>query len=393
MSGALQRALRLHREAFGGPATLGARAPGRVNLIGEHTDYNDGFVCPVALDRACFAVASSAPAPRVLAIRSADAPDPARLDLSAPLTPDLPLPAWARYVAGVAAEFQERGVELPSLNIAFASDVPLGSGLSSSASLEVAAAALLADAAGVRIEQLELARLCQRAEHRFAGVPCGIMDQLASVCGRRGSAMRIDCRSLEVVHVPLPEDARLIVADSGVRHELASGAYAQRRRTCAAAADALGVRSLRDATTDSVERSDRLGDEQRRCARHVTAENARVLGFEAALRRGDLAAAGGLMNASHDSLRDDYRVSCAELDGLVEAARALPGVFGSRMTGGGFGGCTVTLCSRPVVGEVASALESVLRRRRAGGAGVFACSPAEGARPLDAAASGGSPAG
>lgn len=337
----IDRALRAFEALTGRAPRAVACAPGRVNLIGEHTDYNDGFVLPMAIDRWC--VAAGGPGSGL--VRSDDLGkqvvyDPALANAAA-------LPPWARYPVGVIWKMTEPlpAQDRPSLDIAIASSVPLGSGLSSSASIELATASLVDRLLDQHRSPEELARIGRAAEHEYAGVPCGIMDQLISACAEPHAAMLIDCRTLARTPVPLPPDCAIVMADSGVRHALASGEYARRRASCEAAARAMGLAALRDADLGLLERSRGLlqGD-QFVCARHVITENARVLGFIDALRAGDLARAGELMYASHESLRTDYRVSCDELDALVAAAKRVPGVYGSRMTGGGFGGCTVTLC-------------------------------------------------
>jgi galactokinase len=255
-------------------------------------------------------------------------------------------------VAGFA---ERRG--LPAFDLALATSVPIGAGLSSSASLEVAVATLIENMTGAAIGPIDKARLCQRAEHEWAGVPCGIMDQLVSVLGREGHALLIDCRTLDVTHVPMPADAAVVVADTGVRHELAAGEYAKRRAACSSAAAKLGIASLREATSGMAD-DPCLEDEERRCVRHVTTENERVLRAVEAMRAGDLPVLGRLMNDSHESLRRDYRVSCAELDALVGAARSVEGVLGARMTGGGFGGCAVVLTTIGAVHGVVGTLRA-----------------------------------
>jgi galactokinase len=292
---------------------------------------------------------------------------------------------WPAYVAGPAAILAERLGSHGGVNITIASDVPRGAGLSSSAAAEVATATALAAIWRIDVAPLELARLCQRAEHEWAGVPCGLMDQLASVFGREGHALMIDCRSNGIEPIPLlpPERIALIVTNSGVRHSLAAGEYASRRAACEAAARGMGIGSMRDATPEMIEAAS-LEYEQRNCAAHVVAENGRVREFAAAIRAGDLAAAGSLMYASHASLRDLYHVSCPELDTLVEIAREVPGVYGSRMTGGGFGGCTITLCEPAAVERLNRELHSRYRAAHNRECTAFAVRPSAGARVVDA---------
>jgi galactokinase len=318
--------------------TVEARAPGRVNLIGDHTDYTGGLVLPMAIDR--WTTVRGERFGDVVALRSEHEP----LDVEVPLDVVDPAgvdPPWGRYVAGVVAEAR------PPFGLSgrVASTVPVGAGLSSSASLEVAVALAL----GVEGSPLAIAALCQRAEQRASGVPCGIMDQLASVAGVEGSALLIDCHTLDVRSVPLPPgtDAEVVVVHSGVSRSLAGSAYAERARQCANAERIIGP--LRVATLDDVERISHPIVRAR--ARHVITENERVGRFAAALVAGDLGAAGALMLASHASLRDDFEVSTPELDDLVTRLSAVPGVFGARLTGAGFGGCVVALARPGVVPE------------------------------------------
>lgn len=285
------------------------------------------------------------------------------------------------YVAGVVAGYEARR-PLPAFDLALATSVPIGAGLSSSASLEVAVATLIESMTSTALDPLDKARLCQRAEHEWAGVPCGIMDQLVSVLGREGHALLIDCRSLDVTHVPMPPDAAVVVADTGVRHELAAGEYAKRRAACASAAAKLGLASLRDASPGMAD-DPRLGDEERRCVRHVTTENGRVIAAVEAMRKGDLPRLGRLMNESHESLRRDYRVSCAELDALVEAARGVEGVFGARMTGGGFGGCAIAWCRHDAMDDISRRLTARYQERFGRACAVFHSAPSAGARAIE----------
>ncbi len=337
-------------ETFGFPATWAAFAPGRVNLIGEHTDYNGGFVLPMAIDRWCVAAGASARGKRSR-IRAHDLRDSVELSLAGVAARGAAareeLPGWARYAVGAIVEQAAAlGVrDVPEMDLLITSTVPLGSGLSSSASLETACAVAVELATGRTAEPLARAVACQRAEHRWAGVPCGLMDQLASSFGREGHALLIDCSTNAVTPVPLPgsDEAALLVVNSGVHHDLAAGEYAKRRDACESAAARLGVASLRDLGSPGAVGWGLLDDEQARCVRHVVSENARVLAAVGALRAGDLASLGRLMSESHASLRDDYRVSCAELDAIVEIASSASGVLGARMTGGGFGGCAVVL--------------------------------------------------
>ena len=315
------------------------RAPGRTNLIGEHTDYNLGFVLPVALQLATY-VAIAPSGDGKLRLYSEDRGELREFD-AAGLAALAPEHGWTDYVIGVAQEVARLG-PVEGANLLIRSTVPGGSGLSSSAALEVSAA--LALLGGRAIEPLELARLCQRAERGFVGMPCGIMDQYISVFGREHAAVEIDCRSLGNRTVPLPGGITFIAVNTMVKHELSGSAYRERVAECAAACTALGVESLRDVTPARLQAGgDKLPPVVLRRARHVVTENDRVNRFVEASTRGEIAAMGRLMVESHRSLQHDYEVSCAELDFLVDHALAIEGVLGSRMTGGGFGGCTVTM--------------------------------------------------
>ena len=324
-------------------------APGRVNLIGEHTDYNDGLVLPMAIERGITLYVRRRPDRLALLTSSLDDRRPAApLDLACPL--ERPPAGWLRYPAGVIAGCQRLGWEIPGFDAEVGGDLPVGGGLSSSAALEVAMATALETLCGTLLAPADKALLCQRAEHEFAGVPCGIMDQFAVACGRSGHALLLDCQDRSFRHVPLPDvgvadvGVAVLVIDSGVRHDLADGGYAARRAECAAAARRLGVASLRElAGAGWRERIADLPDPERSRATHVLSEHERTLAFTRALEAGDWPEAGRILAAGHESLRHDFAVSCPEIDALVELTAAVPGVFGCRMTGGGFGGCVVAL--------------------------------------------------
>jgi galactokinase len=328
------------QETFGTRPTLIAEAPGRVNLIGEHTDYNEGFVLPMAIDRRVRVAAVPRADRKVRAFAvEARARDEWRID--APRRTGRR--EWRDYVRGVAWGLLEARLDIGGADLLISGDVPQGTGLSSSAALEVAVAGALAAASGVEADGRTLALACQRAENQFVGVQCGIMDQFASALARKGHALLIDCRSLDVQQVPLrtgDDGLRIVVVDSGVQRRLGETAYNERRQECVEAAKRLGVESLRDADESRV--TELKGTLQGR-ARHVVRENERVLGAAEVLRQNDYERFGALMLESHESLRDDFEVSCAELDRLVELARSVPGVLGARLTGAGFGGCTVNL--------------------------------------------------
>jgi galactokinase len=312
------------------------RAPGRVNLIGDHTDYNEGFVLPLAVDFDCTVRAKPREDGRVV-LRSLDRAGEVDVAADGSTDPTTVDPAWGRYAAGVVRTLAERGREAAGIEATIASTIPLGGGLSSSAALEVAISLALCDAAGFKLSTLELAQACQEAEIVSTGMPCGIMDQLASLAGSRDRALLIDCRSLEIEQIPLPPRLAVLVINSGMPRQLVDSAYAERRRACEAAAARLGLSSLRDATPEQV------ADEPR--ARHVVSENARVLAAAEALATGNLAALGELLTESHASLRDDFDVSTPELDVLVEKLIEA-GALGARLTGAGFGGCVVGVANR-----------------------------------------------
>ncbi|HEX8327229.1 MAG TPA: galactokinase [Hymenobacter sp.] len=323
------------------------RAPGRVNLIGEHTDYNGGFVLPAAVDKeATFAVGLNESGQ--IRLVAHDLNETLELANAAEIAPSET--HWANYLLGVAAQFQQRGVAVPGFDCVFGGTIPQGAGMSSSAAIECGLAFALNLLLKTNFDTMELARIAQKAEHTYAGVMCGIMDQFASLFGRDGHVVRLDCRSLEYEYFPFDTAAaRIVLCNSGVKHSLASSEYNTRRQECERGVSVLQqhypqVQTLRDATMEQLEahRSELGGTVYRRCA-YVVQENARVVTACQHLEDGDLAAFGQDMYASHAGLRDDYEVSCAELDVLVEAAKAAPGVFGARMMGGGFGGCTINL--------------------------------------------------
>ena len=333
-------------------AALVVRAPGRVNLIGEHTDYNDGYVLPVAIDRHVL-LAASLRSDRQVVIHALDFDQRAEFSLD-DITPDDKHP-WSNYQRGVAWVLQSEGFTLPGLNVALTSNVPIGAGLSSSAAVEVAAAYAWQVLGGLELDRVRLALLCQRAENEFVGMNCGIMDQFISALGQRDSALLIDCRSLDYELVPIPARTAIIVADTRVRRELVASEYNTRRRECEEGVRLLqhylpGITALRDVSPEQfAEYQAHLPDGVRQRCRHVIGENDRVLRAVAALRTGDLHTFGRLMDESHASLRNDYQVSCPELDALAMAAWRVQGVYGSRMTGAGFGGCTVSLVDEGAV--------------------------------------------
>jgi galactokinase len=342
------------------------RAPGRVNLIGEHTDYNEGFVLPMAINRGT-CVAAREHDGRTVRVHSINANETAEFDLDRPGPPRRGV--WLDYVEGVAQALEKRGVKLCGADLLIESDVPVGAGLSSSAALEISVGIAILALAGTELDRLSLALAGQDAEHIYVGTKCGIMDQLVAACGRRGHALLTDCRSLETKQIPIhSSSATWIICDTGVRHKLAFSAYNVRREECEQAVKVLrelrpGIAALRDVTKEDLETyGAQLPEMIRRRCRHVVSENERTLAAAAALPRSDLDEMGRLMYKSHDSLRDDYEVSCRELDMLVDIARGIPGVFGARMTGGGFGGCTVNLVRRDAVDEFREVIVREYRR-------------------------------
>ena len=373
---------------FGRPPRWTAAAPGRVNLIGEHTDYNDGFVLPMAIDRYVVVAADSSPngtSRRNNLQRCARSKGDYRG--RAPFAPGIV--AWARYVQGVVAGCQEAGLNAGPFQAVVVSDLPQGGGLSSSAALEVAAATLIEAMTGSLLDPLQKALLCQKAEHDFAGVPCGIMDQCSSVMGQDGALLLLDCRARTVSLTPLADpDVVALIVNSNVKHELSDGGYAVRRRQCEEAAALLGAAALRDVTTQRLEEARlQLDEVHYRRARHVVTENARTVEAAAAIRRCDWPTVGRLMIESHASLRDDFEVSCEELDLLVALATegdADNGVIGSRMTGGGFGGCTISLVRRAALDAVSSHISEGYFRKTGREATVFATRPVGGRGSLEA---------
>ncbi len=361
-----------------------ARGPGRVNLIGEHTDYNGGFVLPIAIDRDVSIAFKPNGSGRVR-LYSMDFEQEAEFPLDAiGFDEDK---RWTNYVRGVAKCLQEAGFTTPGFDGVVQGDVPIGSGLSSSAAFEVAAALTFLDLSGESMDRKDLALLCQRAENTFVGVNCGIMDQFISIHGQAGHAVLIDCRSLDHQLVRLGDgSAKIVVCNTGVKRELATSAYNERRAQCEQAARILndavgGIEMLRDVSLDVLEaHQGKLDPVVYKRAKHVVSEDARTTSAIDVLRAGDLDAFGRLMNASHDSLRDDYEVSCQELDVMVDAARAVDGVYGARMTGAGFGGCTVNLVKPEAVDAFCESVPQAYQDAIGIEAKLYVCDPAQGAR-------------
>ena len=380
-------AVDVFRREFGRPPAGVAFAPGRVNLIGEHTDYNDGFVLPMAIEQG-MAAAYAPAAGRLLRVHAADVAETREAPLDALGQAAMADRGWFRYVAGMAAMMAEAGWLLTGLDIAFASTLPVAAGLSSSAALQMSTGRALAAGAGVSWDPREAARIAQHSEHVFTGVACGIMDQMAVACGRRGAALLLDCRSLAIEDVPLPASARIVIVDTGVKRALADSAYNDRRAACERAVSVLrhahpSVRALRDVDDVMLARSKGAMDEVAfRRARHVVSEIARPRRFAAALGRGDLREAGALMLESHRSLRDLYEVSCPELDLLVNLSMEMPGCHGARLTGAGFGGSIVALVDAPAATEFAITVSERYQTESGREPRAIVSSPSDGARVL-----------
>ena len=340
------------------------RAPGRINLIGEHTDYNGGFVMPAAIDFHCW-IAIAPAASRTLHVYSANLAESRAVDLDHAERHQ----HWSDYVQGVAVILENSGQRLSGARILIDSEVPIGSGLSSSAALEVATGFALLDLHGIRWELTRLALACQRAENEFVGARCGIMDQFVSCYGKTGQALMLDCRSLECRFLPIPADIRLVICNTMVKHAVAAGEYNTRRWECEEGvrllAEALpGISSLRDVSPEGFERCGEVlpSNIRKRCG-HVITENERVQKAAMALEQHDLRSFGELMAQSHRSLRDDYEVSCPELDLMVELAHGMDGVYGARMMGGGFGGCTINLVAADAAIEFKERIAAVYGTR------------------------------
>ncbi len=369
------------KQRFQAEAIITAVAPGRVNLIGEHIDYCDGFVMPFAIDR-YIVIAGHPNGSHEARIATAISEDIATIDLTE--LQQVSEPKWANYLRGVIRGFQDRGYTIPGFDAFILSSVPGGAGLSSSAALECATATFLEGLLGIHLDTREKALLCQKAEHDFAHVPCGIMDQFASAFGQPNRLVLIDCQSGEPEMVPFENpDLTVLISNTLVSHELSDGGYAARRKHTEDGLSILGKASWRDVVTADVQTHwEALGEPVNRRARHVVGEISRTISAAAALARNDFEALGPLMAASHDSLRDDFNVSCKELDILVEIARNIGrqgGVIGARMTGGGFGGSTVTLCESSKASEIAATLSAEYEKATGIQPQIFASRPAQGA--------------
>ncbi len=371
-------------EYFGHQPAVIAASPGRVNLIGEHTDYNNGFVLPMALNNINVVAVAPSPTGKHRWIGALGDPiveiDPA--DVTKPGEP-----FWSNYVRGVICMLERRGIKVPAVDMLIDSNVPRGGGLSSSAAFEVSACTALAALCGAEVTPTERALIGQATEHEFVNVPCGIMDQFISANGREDHALMLDCKDLSYKLIPMTDpEVSVLVIDSAVKHTLADGGYAARRKNCEDACAILGVPSLREATLAMLEeKREALGDLCYRRARHVIGENLRVEAFAKAVQAGDWDAAGVAMRSSHASLKDDFEVSCGEVDTLVSLADTIPSassVYGARMTGGGFGGCIVALVKSADVEKVAAEMLEGYRNALGIETTYLVTRPGEGARVL-----------
>jgi galactokinase len=381
----------IFQENFGQAPAYVARAPGRVNLLGEHVDYNDGFVLPAAIDRATY-IAFSATTSHQTTLLAADFNERAsfspRTIPTKTQTDATPLPEWAHYPAGVMWALLEENLSVPSINAVYASNVPRGSGLSSSASVEMAFIIAWQTLGGWTLPPMQRALLGQKAENRYVGVNCGIMDQFASACGVANKLLLLDCRSLEWQTVPLSENVTIVIADTRVRRQLTSGEYNKRRAACEEAVrllkqDLPHIKTLRDVSVEDFNRlSGKLSDEVSKRARHVVKEIERSKQAPALLEAGDIQNFGGLMNECHISLRDLYEVSCPELDTMVRIAQAIEGCYGARLTGAGFGGCTVNLVAREIADIFARALATGYESETGYHPEIYISHPSDGAALL-----------
>ena len=372
------------RERFGASPRV-YRAPGRVNLIGEHTDYNDGFAMPAAIEFYCW-VAVGNREDRKLSIYSEEFSATAEADLSSTAT--APSKSWSDYPIGVALQLEQAGFRIRGANLLIESEVPMGAGLSSSAAIEVATALALAEQSGALPDRVQLARLCQKAENDFVGARVGIMDQFISLHGQKDHALLLDCRALSFESLAIPDSVKLVISNTMVKHELAFGEYNRRRADCEEAVRRLagvlpGIRALRDVSLEQLEtHRGVLSDVIYKRALHIVAENARVLDAADALRAGDIERFGKRMAESHRSLRDLYEVSCLELDLMVDLAYQQKGVYGARMTGGGFGGATINLVDSRYAGEFKEKIAKAYQKETGLIPQIYICKPAEGAGPF-----------
>jgi galactokinase len=369
------------RRVFERAPEVETRAPGRVNLIGEHTDYNDGFVLPTDIDRS-IRICAAARNDRVVRAHSADFGQTTSFEIDGIVRDERA--TWSNYIRGVIDQYNRHGDQVRGMDLAVSGNIPVASGLSSSAALEVATAETCRVLSGLQIDPVSMALLCQSAEREFAGVQCGIMDQFVSTLGRERTALFLDCRDLSYELVPLEMQARIVICDTRKQRSLQTSEYNKRRAECEGAAGALdavlgNVKALRDVSPQQLEtHKDQMPELWYRRARHVVTENQRVISAVQFLKAGEIREFGRLMYESHASLREDYEVSCPELDILVELAAEQPGTIGARMTGAGFGGCTVNLVESDAVPEFQAVVKGKYQARTGLEPMIYVCNPSDG---------------
>jgi galactokinase len=350
------------------------RAPGRVNLIGEHTDYNDGFVLPMAIDHAVW-IALTPRVDSTVRVRSLDLEVDSAFDLHSLAKGE----GWLEYIKGVADQLQKAGHDLRGFDAVMTGDVPRGAGLSSSAAVELATARAFAAVSGFAWDAAQMAKISQKAENEWVGVNCGIMDQMASAASKAGYALFLDCRTLEIQHAPLPENTSVVILDTSTRRGLVDSAYNERRSQCEEAARWFGVKALRDVSLDQFEKSSGLSEVVMKRARHIVTENARVLEAVNVMKAGNIKRLGELFNASHASLRDDFEVTNEALNQIVECAQEQSSCYGARMTGAGFGGCAVTLVQEENAEEFTKSVSAAYKQKSGLDASIYVCKASEGA--------------
>jgi galactokinase len=350
------------------------RAPGRVNLIGEHTDYNDGFVLPMAIDRALW-IALSRRTDSKVRIRSLDLKVDSAFELHSLAKGE----GWLEYIKGVAYELQKAGYELRGFDAVMTGDVPRAAGLSSSAAVELATARAFASVSGFAWNQAQMAKISQKAENEWVGVNCGIMDQMASAASKEGYALFLDCRTLEYQHAPLPENISVVILDTSTRRGLVDSAYNERRSQCEEAARWFGAKALRDVSVDDLKKGSGLSEVVMKRARHIVTENARVLEAVQVMKAGNVKQLGKLFNDSHNSLRYDFEVTNEALNQIVECAQEQSSCYGARMTGAGFGGCAVALVQEESAQEFTNAVSAAYKQRSGLDASIYVCKASEGA--------------
>ena len=374
--------LESYYQHFGEQASYIARAPGRVNLIGEHTDYNDGWVLPAAIDYDVRAAIKVRP-DQTVRLYSLDFDQDDSFNLDAPIEMADESKSWSNYVRGVASILKQEGYQLRGMDAVISGNVPRGAGLSSSAAIELATITAFRTLNDLDISPVKAALYCQRAENEFVGMRCGVMDQFISSLGQANQALLIDCRSLEYQLVPLPAGAGIVVVNSGVRRALVDSAYNERRAQCEEGARILGVKALRDVSVEMLNsRIAELSEVVARRCRHIVTENQRVLDSVDALKKGDLVTFGKLMNASHQSMRDWYEISVPQLDALADIQQHVEGCYGARLTGAGFGGCTVALVEQSAVPKLVETVKSEYPQRTGLTPEIHICHATTGANVL-----------